>query len=280
MREPEPIPIHDLPGDAGSGSADAGPSATERGIDFLAGVVSFGAGLVVSALDGEETDERTAGLAAFVAAGAGLFLEGLRAAAPVLGSIERTAGPKISSTGAGESVGELLDHWRASWDDRHEDDRQREADEHLRATFQRAVDTLLDQLDLTTLVIDHLDIQRVASGVDVQELVADLDVDALAARLDMNRLLDRIDMDRLLDRIDMERLTERIDVQALLDRVDLPAVASGVIDDLDIPQVIREATADTATEGVRDVRLRGVEADRAIRRAVDRILARSNGDGR
>jgi len=244
MREPESIPIHDLSTEPGSQTADTGPSATERGIDFLAGIVSFGAGLVVSALDGEETDERSAGVAAFVAAGAGLFLEGLRAATPVLGSIERAA------------------------------------DEQLRATFQRAVDTLLDQLDLTSLVLDHLDIQRVASAIDIQTLVADLDVDALAARLDMDRLLDRIDMNRLLDRIDMDRLTERIDMQALLDRVDLPAVASGVIDDLDIPQVIREATTDTASEGVRDVRLRGVEADRAIGRAVDRLLGRSNGSRR
>jgi hypothetical protein len=280
MREPESIPIHDLPTEPGSQTADTGPSATERGIDFLAGIVSFGAGLVVSALDGEETDERSAGVAAFVAAGAGLFLEGLRAATPVLGSIERAAGTTIGSTGAAESVGELLDHWRSSWDDRHEDDRQRAADEQLRATFQRAVDTLLEQLDLTSLVLDHLDIQRVASAIDIQTLVADLDVDALAARLDMDRLLDRIDMNRLLDRIDMERLTERIDMQALLDRVDLPAVASGVIDDLDIPQVIREATTDTASEGVRDVRLRGVEADRAIGRAVDRLLGRSNGSRR
>jgi hypothetical protein len=281
MREPEPIPIHDLPSEPGSDAPDTGQSATERGIDFLAGVVSFGAGLVVNALDGgEDTDERTAGVAAFVAAGAGLFLEGLRAAAPMLGSIERTAGPKIGSTGAAESVGELLDHWRSTWDDRHDDERQQAADEELRATFQRAVDTLLGQLDLTTLVLDHLDIQRVAAAVDIQSMVADLDMDELVGRLDMNRLLDRIDMDRLLDRIDMERLTARIDVQALLDRVDLPAVASDVIEDLDIPQVIREATADTATEGVRDVRLRGVEADRAIRRAVDRILARSNGDRR
>src|SRR5690349_3371238 len=241
MREPESIPIHDLPSEAAGAAAEAAPTATERGIDFLAGIVSFGAGLVVATLDGgDDADERTAGVAAFVAAGAGLFLEGLRAAAPMLGSIERTAGPKIGSTGAGETVGELLDHWRSSWEDRNEDERQQAADEQLRATFQRAVDTLLGQLDLT-------------------------------------RLLDGIDMDRLLDRLDMERLTARIDVEALLDRVDMPAVASSVIDDLDIPQVIREATADTASEGVRDVRLRGVEADRAIRRAVDRILARRNG---
>jgi hypothetical protein len=280
MREPEPIPIHDIPADSSRGTDETGPSATERGIDFLAGMVSFGAGLVVSALDGDEGDDRSAGVAAFVAAGAGLFLEGLRAAAPVLGSIERTAGPTISSTGAAESLGELLDHWRDSWEDRRDDEEQRAAEDRLRAAFQRSVDTVLDQLDLTTLVLDHLDIQRVAAAVDVQTLVADLDVDALAARLDMNRLLDRIDMDRLLDRIDMDRLSARIDVEALLDRVDLPAVASDVIDDLDIPQVIREATADTASEGVRDVRLRGVAADRAIRRAVDRLLSRRNGEKR
>lgn len=280
MREPEPIPIHDIPAENGPGTDDGGSSATERGIDFLAGIVSFGAGLVVSALDGDEEDDRSASVAAFVAAGAGLFLEGLRAAAPVLGSIERTAGPTISSSGAAESLGELLDHWRGSWEDRRDDEEQRAAEDQLRAAFQRSIDTVLDQLDLTTLVLDHLDIQRVASAVDAQALLADLDVDALAARLDMNRLLDRIDMDRLLDRIDMDRLTERINVEALLDRVDLPAVASDVIDDLDIPQVIREATADTASEGVRDVRLRGVAADRAIRRAVDRLLTRRNGDER
>src|SRR4051812_45424020 len=115
MREPEPIPIHDIPDETGAGATGTGPNATERGIDFLAGIVSFGAGLVVSALDGDEGDDRSAGVAAFVAAGAGLFLEGLRAAAPMLGSIERTAGPSISSSGAAESLGELLDHWRASW---------------------------------------------------------------------------------------------------------------------------------------------------------------------
>jgi hypothetical protein len=271
MGEPESIPIHDLPTEPGSETVDAGPSATERGIDFLAGVVSFGAGLVVSALDGEQTDGRSAGLAAFVAAGAGLFLEGLRAAAPMLGSIERTAGPTIGSTGASESVGELLDHWRRSWDDRHEDDRQRAADEQLRATFQRAVDTLLDQLDLTTLVVDHLDVQRVASTIDMNALVAGLDVNALAAQIDMERLTDRIDIDALV---------ARLDVEALLARLDIPAIAAEVIDELDLLQTIRAVSADTASEGVRDVRLRGVGADRAIQRAVDRLLSRSDGPAR
>src|SRR3954465_14894750 len=100
MREPESIPIRDLPTEPGSATEDAGgPRATERGIDFLAGIVSFGAGLVVSTLDGDDEDDRSAGVAAFVAAGAGLFLEGLRAGAPVLGAVERPRGPPLPPGG-------------------------------------------------------------------------------------------------------------------------------------------------------------------------------------
>src|SRR4051812_50062005 len=94
MGEPESIPIRDLTTEPGSATEDAGgPSATERGIDFLAGIVSFGAGLVISALDGDEQDDRSAGVAAFVAAGARPFLAGPRAAAPLPRAVGRPAGP-------------------------------------------------------------------------------------------------------------------------------------------------------------------------------------------
>jgi len=260
MPDAEPIPIHELPSDDGApGATGHGAGAAERAVDLLAGIVSFGANMVVTALDGEEADERSAGLASVVAAGAGLLLEGLRAAGPVLGSVERTAGPAVANTGAAQNVGELMEHWRATWEERREDDDQRAAEDDLRRTFQRTVDTVLDQLDLTTLVIDHLDIQRVASTLDMNALIADLD------------------MDQLTDRIDMDRLTARIDIQALLDRVDMPAVAAGVIDELDLTQVIRDVTVGTTSEGVRDVRLRAVEADRMIRRMIDKILSRSDG---
>ena len=102
-------------------------------------------------------------------------------------------------------------------------------------------------------------------------MVADLDIDALASR---------IDMDRLTDRIDIDALVARLDVETLLARLDVPAIAAQVIDELDLPEMIRAVTADAASEGVRDVRLRGVEADRAISRVVDRLLSRSDGGKR
>ena len=207
------------------------------------GSSSFGANMVVAALDGEE-DDRSAGLASVVEAGAGLLLEGLRAAGPVLSSVERTAGPAVASSGAAQSVGELMEHWRATWDERREDDEQRAADDELRRAFQRTVDTVLDQLDLTALVIEHLDIQRVASTLDMNALIADLDMD---------QLTDRIDMGRLTDRIDIDALVARLDVEALLARLDVPTIAAQVIDELDLPEMIRAVSADTTSEGVRDV---------------------------
>ena len=272
MPDAEPIPIRELPHDAKPDeSGSHGPGAAERAVELLAGMVSFGASLVVTALDGEDADDRSAGLASVVAAGAGLLLEGLRAAGPVLGSVERTAGPAVANTGAAQTVGDLMEHWRATWEDRQDDDEQRAADADLRRAFQRTVDTVLDQLDLTTLVLDHLDGQRVASTVDVEAMVADLDVDALAAK---------IDMDLLTDRIDIDALVARLDVEALIARLDVSSIAAEVIDELDLPQMIRAVSADTASEGVRDVRLRSVEADRAIRRVVDRLFSRSDGSKR
>lgn len=272
MPDAEAIPIHDLPNDAGPDAASPGhgPGAAERAVELLAGIVSFGANMVVAALDGED-DDRSAGLASVVEAGAGLLLEGLRAAGPVLSSVERTAGPAVASSGAAQSVGELMEHWRATWDERRVDDEQRAADDELRRGFQRTVDTVLDQLDLTTLVIDHLDIQRVASTLDMNTLIADLDMD---------QLTDRIDMGRLTDRIDIDALVARLDVEALIARLDVPGIAAQVIDELDLPQMIRAVSSDTASEGVRDVRLRGVEADRAIHRVIDRLLSRSDGTKR
>ena len=84
-------------------------------------------------------------------------------------------------------------------------------------------------------------------------------------------------MGRLTDRIDIDALVARLDVEALLARLDVPTIAAQVIDELDLLQMIRAVSADTTSEGVRDARLRGVEADRAIRRVVDRLLSRGDG---
>jgi hypothetical protein len=115
---------------------------------------------------------------------------------------------------------------------------------------------VLARLDLTELVRRHLDINAV---------VEDLDPDPIVARLDT---------DALMDRIDMQRLTERIDIEAVIDRLDLAALATKVIEEIDLPELIRETASDTASDEVRQLRLRSVDADRLVQRAVDRVLGR------
>ena len=122
--------------------------------------------MVVAALDGEE-DDRSAGLASVVEGGAGLLLEGLRAAGPVLSSVERTAGPAVASSGAAQSVGELMEHCARRGTSGARTTSSGRPTTSSAEPSSALVDTVLDQLDLTALVIEHLDIQRVASTLDM-----------------------------------------------------------------------------------------------------------------
>jgi len=285
MHEPVPIPIHDLPTASDERPAPGERTASpgiEQAIDILVGLVTLGASSVASILqpNGVPDDEPggapgdvPASPALVTGAVAGFLIEGLRAAGAMLTALERTVvAPATTVAGAAADrpeVRELLEHWQASWEEQRDRSEPVAADA-LRLGIRRAADAVMGQLDVTQLVIDHVDIQRIAEEIDM---------DALVGRLDVDQLIDRLDIDRLASRIDIDALVARLDVEAVLDRLDLAAIAADVIEELDLPQLIRDATADTASDGVRTARLRGVEADRAIKRAVDRILARRDATG-
>jgi hypothetical protein len=269
MHEPTPIPIHDLtvesevtPDEAGSSSEEAGVSGVEQAIDILIGLVTLGASATSSIVRGGEEPTPGSDNAALVSgAAAGFLIEGLRAAGAVLTAVERTlVAPAAAAAGTAADrpeVRELLEHWHASWEAQRERS-DPAASDALRQGIQRGADALMDQLDVTELVIEHVDIQRLAGQVDV------------------DALMERADVDRIAARIDVDAIAGRLDVAAFLDRLDLAAIAADVIEQIDLPQLIREATADTTSDGVRSVRLRGVDADRALRRAVDRLLRRED----
>jgi hypothetical protein len=266
MHESTPIPIHEnptasdaVPDDAGATSEappDAGVSGIDQAIDILIGLVTLGVSATTSIVRGTEEPTPTSENAALVAgAAAGFLIEGLRAAGAMLTALERTVvAPAAAAAGTAADrpeVRELLEHWQGSWE------LQRErgdpaASDALKAGIRRGADALLGQLDLTDLVIEHLDVQRVA---------------------------EQIDMDRLAGRIDIDALVARLDVEAVIDRLDMASIVAGVIEQLDLPELIRETTADATSEGVHSARLRGADADRALRRAVDRLLARDANDG-
>ena len=275
MHEPTPIPIHDLssepgseaePGDERSAPTEAGTSGIDQVIDVLIGLVTLGASATTSIVRGPEEEPAggTDNATLVAGAAAGFLIEGLRAAGAMLTAVERTVvAPAAAAAGTAAErpeVHELLQHWQHSWDEQRERS-DPAASEALRRGIRRAADALMDQLDTTDLVLEHVDIQRIAETVDI------------------NPLVDRLDMDRLTDRIDIDALVARLDIEALIGRLDVAAIVADVIDQLDIPDLIRETTAQTTSESVRNVRLRGVGADRAISKVANRLLRRADDAG-
>lgn len=261
MHEPVSIPIRDLEAEPEAPASDgAARSVTEEIARRIVEAITLGASATLALLDEVHDDE----LRDLAAAGAGFLIEGMRALGSVLGAVERSLAAPAAAAARSPFLGDLLAHWEAMWEGADAD--RPPLDE----TLRRAIDAALDRIDLNEIIRTHVDVQRIARDIDLNELVGDLDVQALA---------DRIDVEALAARIDIDALVRRLDLDAVVERIDILAIATEVIDELDLAQLIREATADTASGGVRTVRLRGVDADRAVRRAVDRILARHDGSG-
>lgn len=122
------------------------------------------------------------------------------------------------------------------------------------------LDAVLDGIDLTRLVTQRVDLDAVARA---------LDLDAAVARVDLAPVIDRV-----LTQIDVNEVAARIDVEAILDRVDLIALARYIIDGVDLPEIVRESSGSMASEGIRGIRMRTIDADERVNRIVDHVLLR------
>jgi hypothetical protein len=90
----------------------------------------------------------------------------------------------------------------------------------------------------------------------------------------LSYVVSRVDLVEVVQQVDFARLVASLDVKAVLEQVDLVAIAQDVIDGVDLPGIIRVSSASVGSDAVRGVRVHGIEADRAITRAVDHLLHR------
>jgi hypothetical protein len=176
---------------------------------------------------------------------------------------------------------------RGSVDDRvaaiRERERQRQlaltsaealAEDVVTALIPRITYALLDQIDLTELVEERVDLDRIVRSVDLDAVVDRIDLDAIVARIDLNAIAERLDVNAVAERLDVDAVAARLDVEALVERLDLAGLARTVIDEIDLPEVIRRSTGVVASETVRGVRMQSIDADRAVAGLVDRLLGR------
>lgn len=249
----------------------------ERAARIAVGVVALVAGAAAEALADmlrREDESRTHGsddvesedaelmpmlVGASLRLASGFFRTGLRIGALVsrdcAALISTSAGPpavrRVMERARG-SITELDDRWRA----------ERAQDEHLASALvawvaPSVVDGLLNQLDLTEIVLSHLDLDRLAEAIDVEHIAQ------------------RVDVATLADRVDVDALAARVNVEGIVRRLDLAGIALEVIEKIDLPRIMRESTGTIADETVEGIRASGVTADRALSRYLDHVLGRN-----
>lgn len=118
---------------------------------------------------------------------------------------------------------------------------------------------VLDQLDLTELVIDRVDLARIIDSIDIDGVVTKVDLDAVVARIDVNEI------------------AKGVDIEAIVERIDLVGLAGYVIDELDLLELIRQSTGSVAVKAAEGFRGQSINADRYVSAFVDRALRRENG---
>jgi hypothetical protein len=98
---------------------------------------------------------------------------------------------------------------------------------------------------------------------------------AFLNQLDLTAVVgERVDLNAAAEHIDVDAIAQRVDVIAILDRVDPVAVTRYLIEELDLPQIIQSSTGSIMSDTVHDVRMQSISADERLSRAVDAMLLR------
>ena len=277
----------------GSGMA----TLLEQGLRVGAGMVSAGASAVADALrttmpePPEEAGEDPA--ATMAGAGLGAAITAAEAAASAAKSAAEAVGPIMSWVtnpaalqGASETAAgaaRLLDgQWKAT-----QAETAQAATAFLTVLIPEITKAILDQVDLTQIVKERVDINAIVEDVDMDRIVDRLDIAAIVDRVDVNAVVQRVDMEQIVedlpiekvvDRVDVNEIVERVDIRGVIDRLDLAEITQDVMDEIDLPAIIRESSGAMGSEAAQTVRVRGMVADRLVSKIVDRMLRRDRRD--
>jgi hypothetical protein len=256
---------------------------------------------------GDEEMPQPSGVPLLAGAAFGLALEGGRWAFRTAGAVAKSGRPWLSFVMSPNVVRRRLDDAQTflrTLDDRWREEQPRgeeAATSFVHALVPEIVNAALDQIDLTELVVEHVDLDRILARVDLNAVIERVDIGRILERIDLNDVIERVDLDRIvrgidvqaivdripLDavvarvdlnqvaaRIDVDEIVAKVDVEAIVQRIDVVGLAREVIDEIDLPAIIRESSGAMAGETVEGIRLQSMDADRLVARVVDKVLRR------
>jgi hypothetical protein len=180
------------------------------------------------------------------------------------------------------------------------------------AVVPPVVDEVLDNLDLTALVLERVDIDAVASALDVEAvvdrvdiaaivervnidaivrkvdidaIVSQLDIDAIVSQLDIDAIVSQLDIDALVSRVDIDSIVSKVDIDAIVSQLDIDALVSrvdidSIVSKVDIDAIVSQLDIDAIVSRVDiDAIAKRIDLDAVVARIdVDAIVSRVDVD--
>ena len=117
------------------------------------------------------------------------------------------------------------------------------------------VDAIVGRMNLTELVVTKVDLRTVVETA-----------------------LDQLDLTEIVvQRVDVNRIVGLADIEDVIDRVPMIQIADYIIEEIDLPQIIRESTGGVAMDAFTSTRLTAARSDEFISKVVDALLLRRKG---
>jgi hypothetical protein len=132
------------------------------------------------------------------------------------------------------------------------------------ATARTVVGSMLDRIvpTLTEAIVSRMNLTDVVlRNVDLYAVVT--------------AALDELDLTQIVvDRVDVDRIVDRADIDAVVDRVPMLQIADYIIEEIDLPQIIRESTGGIAMDAFTTTRFSAVKSDEVLSKIVGTLMFR------
>jgi len=132
------------------------------------------------------------------------------------------------------------------------------------ATIRATIGSVLDRIvpALADAIVSRMDLTDIVlSNVDLRPIVI--------------KALDEIDLTEIVvHRVDVNRIVEQADIDSVIDRVPMLQIADYIIEEIDLPQIIRESTGGVALDAFTTTRVSAIRTDEILSKVVDAVLLR------
>ncbi len=117
------------------------------------------------------------------------------------------------------------------------------------------VDAIISRIDLTDVVISRVDLRAVVESA-----------------------LDQVDLTQIVvSRVDVDRIVRQANIEDIVDRVPMVQIADYIIEEIDLPQIIRESTGGIAMDAFTSTRFSAARTDDFVAKVIDTVLLRRKG---